>query len=53
MWILQLLDDLDVVKLDVEVLVDALEGAPDEDIVLELHRDSGVDEGLEEAVFLF
>lgn len=47
--ILELFDDLDVVELDVEELVDALEHAPDLDVVLELDRDLVVDEGFEEA----
>lgn len=49
MGILDLLDDGDVVKLDVEVLVDALEGAADLDVVFELDSDGCVDERLEEA----
>jgi hypothetical protein len=49
--ILHLLEHLDVVELDVEVLVDALEDAADLDVVLELDRDLVVDERLEEAVF--
>lgn len=49
MWVLDLLDDLDVVQLDVEVLIDALERAPDLDVVLELDRDLVVNERLEEA----
>lgn len=48
--ILELLEHLDVVELDVEVLIDALEDAADLDVVLELDRDLVVDEGLEEAV---
>lgn len=47
--ILELFDDLDVVELDVEELVDALEHAPDLDVVLELDRDLVVDEGFKEA----
>lgn len=50
MRVLELLDDLDVVELDVEVLVDALEHAADLDVILQLDRDLMVDEGLEEAV---
>lgn len=46
----QLLVDRDVVELDVEVLVDRLEGARHLDVVLELDGDGLVDEGLEEAV---
>jgi hypothetical protein len=49
MRILQLLNDGDVVKLDVEVLVDALERAAELDVVLELDGDLMVDERLEEA----
>lgn len=47
--VLELLDDLDVVELDVEELVDALEHAADLNVVLELDRDLVVDEGFEEA----
>lgn len=50
MGVLELLDDGDVVELDVEELVDALEGAADRDVILELDRDFVVDERLEEAV---
>ena len=49
MRVLQLLDDGDVIELDVEVLVDALEGAAKLDVVLELDGDLVVDERLEEA----
>ena len=52
MGILDLLDDLDVLELDVEVLVDALKGAADLDVVLELDCDLVVDQGLEETVAL-
>lgn len=47
--VLELLDYRDIIKLDVEILVDALEGAPQLDVVLELDGDLVVDEGLEEA----
>lgn len=47
--ILELVEDGNVVELDVEVLVDALEDAADLDVVLELDRDLLVDEGFEEA----
>jgi hypothetical protein len=47
--VLELLDNLDVVELDVEILVHALEDALELDVVLELDRDLVVDEGLEEA----
>ena len=49
MRVLDLLEHLDVVELDVEVLVDALEDAADLDVVFELDRDLVVDEGFEEA----
>lgn len=49
MWVLELFDNLDIVKLDVEILVHALEDALELDIVLELDRDLMVDEGLEKA----
>lgn len=49
MWVFQLIDDANVVKFDVEVLVDALEGAAYGDVVLELDGDFGVDQSLEEA----
>ena len=45
--VLELLEDLDIIKLDVEVLVDALQGPPDLDVILELDGDLVVDEGLE------
>lgn len=49
MRVLDLVDDGDIVELDVEVLVDALERAADLDVVLELDGDRRVDERLEEA----
>jgi len=48
-WILELVEDGNVIELDVEVLVDALEDAADLDVVLELDRDLLVDEGFKEA----
>lgn len=48
-WVLELLNDGDVVKLDVEELIDALECAAYRDVVLELDRDFVVNERLEEA----
>lgn len=48
MWVLDLLDDADVLQFDVEVLVYALECAADLDVVLELDCDLVVDQGLEE-----
>lgn len=52
MGVLDLLKNLDVVELDVEVLVDALEDTADLDVILELDRDLVVDEGFEEAAVL-
>ncbi len=49
MRVLDLVDHGDVVQLDVEILVDTLERAADLDVVLELYRDGGVDQRLEEA----
>ena len=49
MGVLELIDNLDVVELDVEVLVDALEDALELNVVLELDGDLVVDESLEEA----
>jgi predicted urease superfamily metal-dependent hydrolase len=46
--VLQLFDDGDVVELDVEVLVDALQRASNLDVVLQLHRHFVIDERLEE-----
>jgi len=50
MGVLDVVDDRDVIQLDVEVLVHALERAADLDIVLELDRHDRVDERLEKAV---
>jgi hypothetical protein len=47
--VLELVDDGDVLELDVEELVHALEGSADGDVVLELDGDLVVDEGFEEA----
>lgn len=52
MRISRLLDDADIVELDVQELVDGLEGAADGDVVFELDGDGVVDEGFEEAGFL-
>lgn len=49
MRILELLHNLDIIQLDVEVLIDALERAADLNVVLELDSDLVVDERLEEA----
>lgn len=48
MGILEVVEDSDVVELDVEVLIDALEDTADLDVVLELDGHLVVDEGLEE-----
>lgn len=50
MWIFALFQHLNVVQLDVQILVDRLEGTADRDVVLELHGHSVVRKGLEEAV---
>lgn len=47
--VLDIIEDPDIVELDVEILVDALEGAANLDIILELDGHLVVDEGLEEA----
>lgn len=52
MRVFDFLNDLDIVKLDVKVLVDALERPADLDVVLELHRDLVVYERLEETMTL-
>lgn len=49
MRILQLIYHRDVIQLDVQVLVHALEGAADGDVVLEFHRYFVVHERFEEA----
>lgn len=51
MRILDLVHDTNLVELDVEVLVDTLEGTADLNVVLELNGHLVVDERLEEAVF--
>ena len=50
MRILELLHNADIVQFDVQVLVYTLQSAADLNVVLELHGDFMVDEGLEEAV---
>lgn len=52
MWILKLLDNADIIQLDVQVLVNALQCAADLNIILELDGDLMVHEGLEEAVIV-
>ena len=51
MWVLELIHDLHILQLDVEELVHTLKGAADCNVVLELDRDFGVDERLEEAMY--
>lgn len=50
MRVLQLLHDRNVIQLNVEVLVYALERSLELDVVFELHRDFMVNEGFEETV---
>ena len=49
MWVFDILQDSDVIQLDVQVLIHALQRAPYRDIILELDCDFMVDERLEEA----
>lgn len=51
MGVLHLLDHRDVVQLDVEVLVHALQRAAHGDVILELDGDLVVHQSLEEAVY--
>lgn len=48
MGILELLNHRDLIKLDVEILIDALQNAADLDVILEFDRDLVVDECFEE-----
>lgn len=48
MRVLRQVDDLNFIQFQVEVLVDRLENAADRDVVLELHGDDLVRQGLEE-----
>ncbi len=50
MRIFDFVDDADIVELDVEELVHALEGAADGYVVLELDRDLVVNQRLEETI---
>lgn len=50
MRILDLVHHADVVKLDVQKLIDRLKRAADRYVVLELDSDGVVDEGFEEAI---
>lgn len=49
MWVFDLLEDLNVVKLDVQELVDGFERAFDRYVVLQFDGDFVVDKGFEEA----
>lgn len=49
MWVLELVENGDVVQFDVQVLIHALQCAADGNIVFELDGDFVVDEGFEEA----
>ena len=51
MGILELFDHLDVLKLDVQVLVNGLESSADLNFLFQLNRDLLLDKSLEEAVF--
>lgn len=48
MRVFQLLDHCNVVQLDVQILVHALQCAADGDVIFELNRDFVVDQRLEE-----
>jgi hypothetical protein len=50
MGVFEILNHLYVIEFDIEVLVNGFQGAADLNIVLELHRDFMVDQGLEEAI---
>lgn len=49
MRVLQLLHHTNIIQLDIQILINALQRAADLDVVLELDRDFVVDERLEEA----
>jgi hypothetical protein len=46
---LQLIHHRYIIKLNIQILVDALQDATDLDVVLEFHRHFVIDEGLKEA----
>lgn len=50
MRVLVQIEDVDIIELDVQVLVDRLEGAADADVVFELDGHGLVCEGFEEAI---
>lgn len=49
MWILHLLNHRDIIQLDVQILIHALQCSSDRNVVLELDGDFVVDKSLEEA----
>ena len=49
MWIFQLVEYYDIVELDIQVLIDGLQRAPDTNVVLEFDGHSLLGESLEEA----
>lgn len=49
MRVLQLLHNTNIIQLNIQILIDTLQRAPNLDVVLELDCDFMVDEGLEEA----
>jgi hypothetical protein len=51
MWVLHLFHDRNIVQLDIEVLVHALQRAAHRDVVLELDGDLMVHQCLEEAAW--
>lgn len=51
MGVLDEIQDFNVVKFDIEILIDRLEGAPNANIVLELNGDRLVGQSLEKAGF--
>lgn len=48
MWIFVFIQDLNIVKFDVQVLIDGLESSSNRDVVFQLERYLVVDERLEE-----
>ena len=50
MRVLVEIENVDIVELDVEILIDGLQGPADPDVIFEFDRDGLVGEGLEKAV---
>jgi hypothetical protein len=44
------IEDVDIVELNVEVLIDRLQGSADTNVILELYGDGLVGEGLEKTI---